>query len=129
MTTQQDQSIAQLLLAEHSPDGRRDCGALTDEMPCNWSTSSGKQSTHIRHCTLDPGHDTPHKDQSHCWSFETFTEDQVIEYQPRDLSRCLGCHKAGINSGWPCLVHRELTRAIQELQIDLPAESRPNDAS
>lgn len=83
------------LLERHRSDGRHDCGARTELVAC----SSRQGSNHVLHCTLEPGHgpDVPHKDALHCWSFETFDNDAVVGYQPRDLSRCVTC-----GTTWPC---------------------------
>lgn len=99
--------ILAALRERHKSNGKRDCGARTREMPCQWT----KGSTHIRHCTEDPGHKGDHKDALHCWSFETFTDDDVVEHSPRNLACCDTC-----NQPWPCAEREFLNDLVRTMQ-------------
>lgn len=91
----------------HTTNGVHDCGARTEPMQCENHPRSAH--THVRHCTESPGHgkDVPHKDALHCWAFETFTDEQVVGYAPRDLSTCVTC-----NQSWPCTERRFLEELL-----------------
>lgn len=114
------QDVIMMLLKHHCSDGRSDCGARTPTLPCDWTRG---RSAHPRHCTLEPGHDGPHKDALHCWSFETFDETRVERYEPRDLARCKGCGSSpGFEVGWPCNVAKEALEIARQLGIQIPPE-------
>lgn len=109
--------VIALVLEHHRSDQRRDCGAQTQSLPCDWSQG---RSSHVYHCTLDPGHNGPHKDALHCWSFESFTDDQVVRHAPRNLAGCVGCKQAGIPRPYPCPFHEEVVEIAKHLRIDVP---------
>ena len=94
------------LMERHRSNGEHDCGAETMEMPCK--SSIGKKG-HRRHCSREPGHEGPHRDAVHCWAFETFTEDDVVVYAPRNLAGCDTCQQS-----WPCPERRFLNRLFEE---------------
>ena len=99
------------LNARHTKQEKHDCGALTDPQPCRYGIRHPdhpeRVRTHPYRCTLEPGHPGPHKDQLHCWAFETFDEDLVVTYEPRDLSTCSHC-----GSYWPCENVTELSECL-----------------
>lgn len=111
------QDVVMLLLEHHSSDQKHDCGAQTNPMPCQWSNG---RTAHVRHCTLDPSHRGDHKDALHCWSFETFTDQEVVRYAPRNLAGCTGCARDGRATSWPCPTALEVLEVARQLGIEVP---------
>lgn len=108
--------VLSLLAEHHSSDRRRDCGAQTQPLPCKYTNG---RTSHVYHCTEEPGHVGLHKDSLHCWSFESFGDDMVVQHAPRDLARCNGCQALGLTNSWPCAYSKELAEVARHFGIDL----------
>lgn len=115
------QDVVMLLLEHHASDEKHDCGAQTEPMPCQCSNG---RTTHVRHCTLDPSHRGDHKDALHCWSFETFTDQDVVRYAPRNLAGCTGCARDGRPAQWPCPTALEVLEVARQLGVEVPPAYR-----
>ena len=73
------------------------CGAMS-EVPHRHGNEVEPYPIRPVVCTLDQGHDGPHRDALCCWNFQEFTEHAAYKAQEwADRSRCTMCQ-----TSWPC---------------------------
>ena len=112
--------VLRLLAEHHSSDKRHDCGAQTQPLPCKYTNG---RTAHVYHCTEEPGHAGLHKDALHCWSFESFSDDMVVQHAPRDRAGCTGCQSLGMSHRWPCPYSKEIAEVARHFGVDLAQQS------
>lgn len=94
------------VLKQHVLVTHTQCGAISIPLVHHHGGESDFQPGPLRTltCTMDDGHDGPHRDAICCYKFQTFSDWQVVDRKPRTFD---ACSDGGF---WPC----PTIKAIQE---------------